>query len=121
MESPIKDLKKSEETPGNVLSLDQYENSLGQLGKCPYIYVLCTKTSGWGTKPFLLNDNGVRETFSMFKMGYEIFSNCARLSSALVPRNKNDRSLTSLKSLKQTGRQTATLGTRAKKIIKRKK
>ena len=30
----------------------------------------------------------------MFKMGYEIFSNCAKLSSALVPRVKSDRSLT---------------------------
>ena len=36
----------------------------------------------WGTK-----------TFSMFKMGYEIFSNGVRLFSALVPRIKNDRSL----------------------------
>ena len=36
----------------------------------------------WGTK-----------TVSMFKMGYEIFSNCTKLSSALVPRIKNDRSL----------------------------
>ena len=38
----------------------------------------------WGTK-----------TVSMFKMGYEIFSNCVKLSSALVPRIKNDRSLSS--------------------------
>ena len=29
----------------------------------------------------------------MFKMGWGIFSNCAKLSSALVPRIKNDRSL----------------------------
>ena len=30
----------------------------------------------------------------MFKMGYEIFSNCAKFSSALVPRIKSDRSFT---------------------------
>ena len=30
---------------------------------------------------------------SMFKMRYEIVANCATLSSALVPRIKNDRSL----------------------------
>ena len=29
----------------------------------------------------------------MFKMGYEIFSNCAKLSSTLVPRINSDRSL----------------------------
>ena len=57
------------------------------------MYFLCSGTSGWGTKPFLLNDDAVRETFSMFKMGYEIFSNCAKLSSSLVPRIKNDHSL----------------------------
>ena len=33
----------------------------------------------------------------MFKMGCEIFSNCAKLSSALVPRIKNDHSLNSAK------------------------
>ena len=37
------------------------------------------------------------ETFSIFKMGYEIFSNCAKLSSALVLRIKNDRSLRYMK------------------------
>ena len=42
----------------------------------------------WGTK-----------TLSMFKMGYEIFSNCAKLSSALVPRIKSDRSLTTMDSV----------------------
>ena len=36
----------------------------------------------WGTK-----------TISMFKMGYKMFSDCAKLSSALVPRIKSDRSL----------------------------
>ena len=46
-----------------------------------------------GTKPFLLNDDGVRDTFSMFKMGDEVFSNFVKLSSAPAPRNKNDRSL----------------------------
>ena len=35
-----------------------------------------------------------RKTFSMFKMGYEIFANCTKLTSALVPRTKNDCSLT---------------------------
>ena len=45
-------LKEKITTSGNDESLDQYENRLGQLGICPYIYVLCTKTSGWGTKPF---------------------------------------------------------------------
>ena len=57
------------------------------------MYFLCTGTSGWGTKPFLLNDDGVRETFSMFQMGFETLSNCAKLSSALVPRIRNDGSL----------------------------
>ena len=33
------------------------------------------------------------KTVSMFKMGYEIFSNCVKSSSALVPKIKNDRSL----------------------------
>ena len=33
------------------------------------------------------------KTVSMFKMGYEIFSNCAKVSSAIVPRVKNDCSL----------------------------
>ena len=36
----------------------------------------------WGTK-----------TVSLFKMGYDIFHNCAKLSSALVPRIKIDRTL----------------------------
>ena len=31
----------------------------------------------------------------MFKMGYEIFSNCAKLSSVLVPRIKSHHSLSS--------------------------
>ena len=31
---------------------------------------------------------------SKLKMGYEIFSSCAKLSSALVPTVKSDRSLT---------------------------
>ena len=48
-----------------------------------------------GTKPFLLNDDGVRDTFSVFKMGYEIFSNCAKISSVRAPRNQNDRFLRS--------------------------
>ena len=30
---------------------------------------------------------------SMFKMGYEIFSNCVKLSSAQVSKNKDDRFL----------------------------
>ena len=34
------------------------------------------------------------KTFSMFNMGYEVSSNGAKLSSALLPRIKNDRSLT---------------------------
>ena len=38
-------------------------------------------------------DDGVRNTFSMFKMGYEVFSNCVKLSSALLAWIKNDRSL----------------------------
>ena len=33
------------------------------------------------------------KTVSIFKMGYEIFSNCAKLSSALVPKVQSDRSL----------------------------
>ena len=33
----------------------------------------------------------------MFKMGCEIFSNCAKLFSALVPRIKNDHCLNSAK------------------------
>ena len=41
----------------------------------------------WGTKNFF---------FSMFKMGYEIVSYCAKLSSAMVPRIKNDRSVKNL-------------------------
>ena len=35
------------------------------------------------------------KTISMFKMGYEIFSNDAKLYSAVVPRNKSDCSLSS--------------------------
>ena len=46
-----------------------------------------------GYLTILLKDDGVQTTFSMFKMGYELFSNCAKLSSALVPRIQNDRSL----------------------------
>ena len=46
-----------------------------------------------GYQTILLKDDGVRKTFSMFKMGNEIFSNCAKLSSALVPSIKNDHSL----------------------------
>ena len=49
-----------------------------------------------GYLPILLKDDGVRKTFSMFKMGYELFSNCAKLSSALVPRIQNDLSLNTL-------------------------
>ena len=33
------------------------------------------------------------KTISMFKLGQEIFSNCANLSSALVPSVKSNRSL----------------------------
>ena len=39
------------------------------------------------------------KTFSIFKRGYEIFSNCVKLSSALVPRIKNDRPLIPLRSI----------------------
>ena len=41
------------------------------------------------------------KTFSIFKRGYEIFSNCAKLSSSLVPRIKNDSSL--IKTLSFSG------------------
>ena len=34
----------------------------------------------------------VTKAFSMFKMGYEIFSNCVKLSSALESKMKNDGS-----------------------------
>ena len=30
---------------------------------CPYIYVLCTKTSGWGTKPFCWKMMGYENYF----------------------------------------------------------
>ena len=33
------------------------------------------------------------KAFSIFEMGFEIFSNCAKLSSVLGPRIKNDLSL----------------------------
>ena len=44
--------KEKLKTSGNDESLDQHEHRLGQLVIYPYIYVLWTKTSGWGTKPF---------------------------------------------------------------------
>ena len=43
------------------------------------------------------------KTFSRSKMGHETFSNCAKLSSALVPRIKNDRSLNKNLSEADTG------------------
>ena len=46
-----------------------------------------------GHQTVLLKDDEVRKTPSTFKMGYEIFSNCAKLSPALVPRIKNNRFL----------------------------
>ena len=46
------DHRSKEKTFENDESCDQYENRLRQLGIGPYIYVLCTKISGWGTKPF---------------------------------------------------------------------
>ena len=49
-----------------------------------------------GCLTILRKDDGVRKTFPMFKMGHEIFSKCTKLSSALVPRIKNDRSLRSV-------------------------
>ena len=52
-----------EQTSGNDESLNQYENRLGQLGICPYIYVLWTKTSGWGTKPFCWKMKGYENCF----------------------------------------------------------
>ena len=55
-----------------------------------HISVLCTETSEWDTKPFLQNDDGVRKTFSMFKIRSEIFSQCTKSSPALVPWIKND-------------------------------
>ena len=51
-----------------------------------------------GVLSYLLKDDGVCKIFSMFKMEYEI-SSCVKLSSALVPRVKNDRSLKPGKSL----------------------
>ena len=44
-------------------SLERYENRLGQLGTCPYIRALCTKTSGWDTKPFCLKLVGYENLF----------------------------------------------------------
>ena len=38
------------------------------------------------------------DTKTVSKMGYEIFSNCAKLSSALVPRIKSDRSLSGVEN-----------------------
>ena len=51
-----------------------------------------TKTSGWGTNHFAERWWG-KKTVSTFKIGDEIFPNCAKLSSAQVPRIKNDRFL----------------------------
>ena len=45
---------------------------------------------------------GYEKIYSMFKMGHEIFSNCAKFSSALVPRIKSDRSLREHKELSQS-------------------
>ena len=38
-----------------------------------------------------------RKNFSVYNMGYNISDNCVKLSSALVPRIKNDRSLMSVR------------------------
>ena len=66
-----------------------YENRLGQLAICPYIYAGLLDgvlnhfaERWWGTKNFFYVQDGVWN-----------FSNCAKLSSALVPRIKNDHSL----------------------------
>ena len=50
-----------------------------------------------GVQTILLKDDEVGQLFSMFKMGYRIFSNCAKLSSALVLMIKNDCSQAFLK------------------------
>ena len=44
--------KKSTEMMNHLKALEWYANRLGQLGISPYIYALCAKTSGGGSKPF---------------------------------------------------------------------
>ena len=69
-------------------------NHLGKLSICVHIFIPYTQR--------LLDDGvpnhsaercGVQKHLFIFKMGYENFSNCVKISSALVPRIKNDRSL----------------------------
>ena len=47
---------------------------------------------GWGTNHFT-ERWWDKKIFSIFKMGYEVFFDDMKLSSALIPRIKNDHSL----------------------------
>ena len=58
------------------------------------IYLCCMRKDFWmGVLNHLAERWWDTETLPTFKTGYEIFSNCVKLSSALIPRIKNDRSL----------------------------
>ena len=74
---------------GNDESFDRYENRLGHI--CVHIYLKRPQRVMDGVPNNFVEGLWGTNCFSIFKIGYEIFSYCVKLSSA--PRIKSDRSL----------------------------